>query len=139
MAVPTARSWAPKPELAVVACVAALAAAAFAVFSTDPPGRVLLGAVALGLAAGGLYGLLVRPRLTADAEGVTVRGLTGSRRWAWSEVNVRLVRTRRLGREVSTVELDADGAEVPGLVVLGRLDLGADPEDVVDALLELRT
>lgn len=139
MAVPTARSWAPKPELAVVACVAALAAAAFAVFSADPPGRVLLGAVALGLAAGGLYGLLVRPRLAADAEGVTVRGLTGSRRWAWSEVNVRLVRTRRLGREVSTVELDADGAEVPGLVVLGRLDLGADPEDVVDALLELRT
>jgi hypothetical protein len=139
LAVPTARSWAPKPELAVVACVLALAAAAFAVFTDDPPGRVLLGTVALVLALGGVYGLVVRPRLAADAEGVTVRGLTGSRRWTWGEVNVRLARTRRFGREVSTLELDAEGAEVPDLVVLGRLDLGADPEEVVDALLELRT
>ena len=91
--------------------------------------------VALALALAGLYGTVVRPRLAADGEGVTVRGLTGRRRWSWAEVNVRLVRTRRLGREVATLELDAE----PDLVVLGRLDLGEDPEDVVDALLAMRT
>ena len=68
-----------------------------------------------------------------------MRGLTSARRYSWAEVNVRLVRTRRLGREVATLELDAEHAEAPELVVLGKLDLGADPEDVVDALLRMRT
>lgn len=139
MVVPTARSWAPKAELAALAWVLAAVAAAWAWFADDPPGRVLLGTVALLLALAGLFGVVVRPRLAADADGVTVRGLTSARRYSWAEINVRLVRTRRLGREVSTVELDAEHAETPDLVVLGRLDLGADPEDVVDALRELRT
>jgi hypothetical protein len=139
LAIPTVRTWAPKVELTALAWASAGLAAAWAAFTDDPPGRVLLGAVALMLAFAGLFGTVVRPRLAADAEGVTVRGLTGRRRYAWAEVNVRLVRTRRLGRDVSTVELDAEAAEEPGLVVLGRLDLGTDPEDVVDALLELRT
>lgn len=139
MAIPTARVWAPKVELAALAWALAVLAAAWAWFTDDPPGRVLLGTVALVLAFAGLFGTLARPRLAADADGVTLRGLTGSHRYAWAEVNVRLVRTRRLGRDVATVELDAEAAEVPRLIVLGQLDLGADPEDVVDALLELRT
>jgi len=139
LTVPTAQNWAPKAELTALAWLLAAAAAAWALFADDPPGRVLLGTVALALVLAGLFGLLVRPRLAADSSGVTVRGLTGSRRWTWAEVNVRLVRTRRFGRDVATLELDADRAEVPDLVVLGRLDLGTDPEDVVDALLALRT
>jgi hypothetical protein len=117
----------------------AVAAGLSAAFTDDPPGRVLLGAVALLLAGGGVFATVARPRLAADHEGIAVRGLTGTRRWTWAEVNVRLVRTRRLGRETSTLEVDADNAEPPALVVLGRLDLGADPEDVVNELLELRT
>jgi Bacterial PH domain len=136
---PTPRTWAPKVELAALAWVLAAAAGAWAAFADDPPGRVLLGTVALFLAAAGLFGSVVRPRLAADHQGVTVRGLARTRTWTWAEVNVRLVRTRRLGRDTTSIELDADNAEVPDLVVLGRLDLGADPEDVVDALLELRT
>lgn len=139
MSTPTTRSWAPKVELAVLAWVLAFIAAAWAVYTDDPPGRVLTGAVALMLALAGLFGVVARPRLAAGPLGVTVRGLTGRRSWPWAEVNVRLVRTRRLGRDVATLELDADNAAEPALVVLGRLDLGADPEDVVDALLELRT
>lgn len=139
MTVPTARTWAPKAELAALAWVLAVLAAGWAWFADDPPGRVLLGLVALMLAFAGLFGAVVRPRLSADADGVTVRGLTSARRYSWAEVNVRLVRTRRLGREVATVELDAEHAEAPDLVVLGKLDLGADPEDVVDALLKMRT
>ncbi|MFC7618436.1 PH domain-containing protein [Actinokineospora soli] len=86
-----------------------------------------------------LFGTLARPRLSADHEGVTVRGPLSTRRWRWAEVNVRLVRTRRFGRETAAVELDADNADPPALVLLGRLDLGADPVDVADALVRLRT
>lgn len=139
MAVPTARSWAPKTELTALTWVLTVAAAAWTAFTDDPSGRVLVGTVALLLAFAGCYGVLARPRLAADAEGVTVRGLSGSHRFAWSEVNVRLVRTRRLGREVATLELDAEHAPTPSLIVLGRLDLGADPADVVESLLEMRT
>jgi hypothetical protein len=114
----------------VLAWALAAAAGSWAAFTHDPPGRVL---------PGGVFTLVARPRLAADHEGIAVRGLTGTRRWTWAEVNVRLVRTRRLGRETSTLEVDAENAEPPALVVLGRLDLGAEPEDVVDALLELRT
>lgn len=117
----------------------AIAAGAWTALTDDPPGRVLLGTVALLLALAGLFGSVARPRLSASHEGVAVRGLTGTRRWTWAEVNVRLVRTRRLGRETATLEVDAENAEPPALVVLGRLDLGADPEDVVEELLALRT
>jgi hypothetical protein len=136
---PPAKTWAPKVEIMVLAWVLAVAAAGWAVFSDDPPGRVLLGVVALLLALAAVFTTVARPRLAADHTGVTVRGLTGARHWPWAEVNVRLVRTRRLGRDASTLEVDADNAEPPALVVLGRLDLGADPEDVVDELLALRT
>jgi hypothetical protein len=133
------RTWAPQPAVVVLAWVLAVVAGAWAVFADDPPGRVLLGSVALLLALAGLYMSVARPRLYADQEGVVVRGLTGAHRWTWAEVNVRLVRTRRLGRDTATIEVDAENADPPGLVVLGRLDLGADPEDVVEELLELRT
>lgn len=134
-----ALTWAPRPELAAVGWVFTAAVAAAAVFLDDPPGRVLLGTVAVVAALLSLFATVARPRLAADHGGVTVRGLTGSRHWTWAEVNVRVTHTRRLGRDVAAVEVDADNAEVPALVILGRLDLGADPEDVVAALLELRT
>ncbi len=139
MTPPAAKTWAPRVEIVVVAWGLAVAAVLAAAFTDDPPGRVLLAAVALLLALAAVFATVARPRLAADHAGITVRGLTGARHWPWAEVNVRLVRTRRLGRDAATLEVDADNAEPPALVVLGRLDLGADPEDVVDELLALRT
>jgi len=136
---PPARSWSPKAEVAALAWVLAAVMAAVAITIDDRPGRLLLGLVAAVLVAVALFTTVVRPRLTANHDGVTVRGLTGRRQWRWGEVNVRLAHTRRLGREVATVELDAENAAQPDLVVLGWFDLGADPRDVVEALLELRT
>lgn len=114
-------------------------AAAGIVLLDNAQGRLMVGVAAAVLLALSLHGTLVRPRLTADPTGVTVRSLTGSRHWSWGEVNVRLVRTRRLGRDVAVVELDAENSPRPGLVLLGRLELGVDPEDVADVLLTLRT
>ncbi|HEV8557934.1 MAG TPA: PH domain-containing protein [Actinophytocola sp.] len=134
-ALPETRSWAPIPALVGLAWVLAAGVVGWVLLTDDAPGRLLLGVVALVLFLLGLFGTVARPRLAADQTGITVRGLLSRRRWAWAEVNVRLAHTRRFGRVVTTIELDAD----PDLVVLGRLDLGADPVDVMDAILALRT
>jgi Bacterial PH domain len=136
---PAARTWSPQPAVVAVAWILAVATGGFAAFTDDPPGQVLLGSVALLLALAAVFATVARPRLAADHHGIAVRGLTGTRRWTWAEVNVRVVRTRRLGRETATLEVDAENAEPPALVVLGRLDLGADPEDVIEELVALRT
>ncbi|HET9142313.1 PH domain-containing protein [Actinophytocola sp.] len=127
-------SWAPDPPLVGLAWVLAALGAGAVFLIGDAPGRLLLGVLAVAAGLAGLFGTVARPRLAADPQGVTVRGLTGRRHWAWTEVTVRLTHTRRLGREIATIELDAD----PDLVVLGRLDLGADPVEVIETLRALR-
>jgi len=121
--------------LVAIGWVCAAGAGAWAFLIDDAPGRILLGVAAIVLALGGLFGTVARPRLAANPDGLTVRSLTGRRHWPWAEVDVRLVHTRRLGRDMPTVELDAD----PDLVVLGWLDLGTDPVEVIDAIRALRT
>ncbi|HVK20327.1 MAG TPA: PH domain-containing protein [Actinokineospora sp.] len=132
-------TWAPKPAVIGVAWALSASAALYAVVLDDVRGVILLGIAALTLGLAALFGTVARPRLAADNTGLTVRSLTSTRRWTWGEVNVRVARTRRLGRESTVLEIDADNAEHPALVVLGELDLGADPRDVADALLRLRT
>jgi hypothetical protein len=131
---PQSRSWAPHPGLVAISWILAAASITWAIFTDDRPGQVLISVASVTLVLAGLFGTIARPRLAADADGITVRSLVGRRHWPWAAVNVRLARTRRLGREVTTVEIDAD----PDLVVLGRFDLGADPADVIDAIRELR-
>jgi hypothetical protein len=86
------------------------------------------------------FGSRARPRLRADADGLTVGGLLRTRHHPWPLVqNVRVLRVRRFGRESSLLEVDtltASGDE--RLLVFGRLDLAADPEDVAPQLLALR-
>ena len=105
----------------------------------DPAGRLLAGCAAvlvLGLVARDLLG---RPRLSAGPDGVRVRTLTGRRSLTWGELRVRVRVTRRLGMSSRVLELDtATGPDDAGiLVLLGRRDLGADPDDVARALHEL--
>jgi hypothetical protein len=92
-----------------------------------------VGAVVFGLFAA--YGTLLRPKLAADRDGLRMRTLGGTHRFAWHEVRLQLVTTRRLAREVTTIELETGEN---GLVVLGWLELGADPRDVLDELDALR-
>jgi hypothetical protein len=134
-----ALSWSPDPAAVGVGWALAVVAGVVATVVDDVRGSVLLVVAAVLLGVLALFGTLARPRLRADTEGVTVRGMLSSRSWRWGEVNARLVRTRRFGRESTAVELDADNAEAPALVLLGRLDLGADPVEVADALVRLRT
>jgi hypothetical protein len=141
---PGVREWSPAAGLVglawVLAAAAALWCAALWWSGSDPAGGLLAAVAALGVAFAALFGTRARPRLRADADGVTVRGIVGCRHHPWPFVtDVRVLRVRRLGRESSLLAIDtvaADGTE--RLLVFGRLDLGADPEDVAPELLALR-
>jgi hypothetical protein len=136
--------WGPTGGLVAVLWMGAAAAAAWCALlvasGSDPAGLLIAGAAAVGLLAGALYATRARPRLRADADGLTVGGLLRPRHHPWPLVQgVRLVPTRRLGREGVLLEVDtvtADGGE--RLLVFGRLDLGTDPRDVAPRLLDLR-
>jgi len=131
----------------VLAWIAAAVAAVWSVFAEDAPGRLLAAVGAVGLVAAAVFGSVARPRLSVDDGGVTVRGLTGARTWPWRQVRrVRVATHRRLGRDIPMLELDLlDEIDPTGpqdaverLIVLGRLDLDADPDDVLHSIQALR-
>jgi hypothetical protein len=138
------REWSPAAGIVVVAWLLAAGAALWCVTlwwsGSDPAGGVLAAVTAVGAAFAALFGTRARPRLRADPDGLTVGGLFRSRHHPWPFVtDVRVLRVRRLGRESSLLEVDtitADGTE--RLLVFGRLDLAADPEDVAPQLRALR-
>lgn len=140
----TVLRWSPASALVVAAWCATVVAIAWCVAlwltGADAPGRLVAGVTATGLAAWSVWGTRARPRLQADPDGVTVRGFGAAHHHPWPLVqDVRIVHTRRLGRESSLLEIDttrADGTE--RLLVFGRLDLAADPEDVAAALMVAR-
>lgn len=138
------RTWSPAAGLVGLAWVSGLAAVVWcvALFASgaDPAGRLIAGCAAVGLLVAALYGTRARPRLRADVDGLTVGGLVRAQHHPWPLVQeVRVLHVRRFGRDSALLEVDtvtADGGE--RLLVFGRLDLNADPEDVAPDLLALR-
>lgn len=134
------QSWSPRPGIVIVGWLAAVVALTSTLLTSDAPGR-LLGAVAAAmLAAAALFGTVARPRFAVDEDGVAVRGLLGVKRWPWARVHrLRVVRHRRLGRGVAMLELEAiddDGDDQ--LVILGSLDLGTHPDEVLATVQNAR-
>jgi Bacterial PH domain len=132
-------TWSPPTwDTAATAALGVLLALAVP-FIADAPGRVLvlMGAVLLLVLA--LRDLVLRPRLSAGPGGVVVRTLTGRTELPWADLRVRVRESRRFGLRGRTLELDSssDPDDVGSLVVLGRRDLGTDPERVARALWEL--
>lgn len=112
---------------------------ALAVVAVDTAGRLLVGAAALFLLLLAARDLLLRPRLAAGPDGVVVRRLTGRSELPWPGLRVQVRTTRRFGVSNRVLELDtASGPDDDGvLVLLGRRDLGTDPEEVARALRAL--
>ena len=106
---------------------------ALAVLLVDPVGRALVGGAALLLLGLAVRDAVLRPRLLAGTDGVTVRGLGGPTTIPWPDVRVQVRTQRRWGLRSRTLELE-DRTDDAVLVVLGRRELGADPEAVADAL-----
>lgn len=127
-------TYAPRRAESVVAGLVGLSLLGIAV------GLDLAGLLLVGLAGVFLLGLavadsVVRPRLAADAEGLTVRTLGRRLAAPWAGAEVRLRPGRRLGAASHTLEMDIGDT----LVVLGRRELGADPVDVAATLERLRS
>ena len=116
---------------------AVLAVAAWLVVP-DVPGRLLVGMAAAGVLVDAAHDLLARPRLAARPDGLVSRGWGRRRHLPWTGLRIRVRATRRLGTVVRTLELDTEGVDDDGtLVVLGRRDLGAPVEDVARRLRSL--
>jgi len=72
-----------------------------------------------------------------------VRGFAGARHHPWAEVrDVRTLTVRRFGLRNTLLEVDVLVSGPEGrhdhLLVFGRLDLGADPEDVAESVSRAR-
>ncbi|HEX3785235.1 MAG TPA: PH domain-containing protein [Pseudonocardiaceae bacterium] len=131
--------WSPRPALIGVGWVAALGTLALTLFSASAETRVITGIATIVLIAIAGYGTLIRPKLRADEQGVVVRLAGGRLRLPWQTVRIKVAETRRLGRTVSLLELDGhDDTGAEQLVLLGWLELGTDPRDVLDVLRALR-
>jgi Bacterial PH domain len=130
--------WSPRAAETVALGVVGLGLV-LAVPLVDPAGRVLVGAAAVLVLVLAVRDAVVRPRLTAGPGGVDVRTLSGRQHLPWRGLRVQVRATRRLGVRSRTLELDtAAGPDDDGvLVVLGRRDLGADPDEVARALRAL--
>lgn len=120
--------WSTRVEETLAAGVVALGLAV-AVLVIDPVGRVLVGAAALLLVAVVVRDLVLRPRLSAGDDGVAVRRLYGTTTITWADLRVRARTGRRFGVRSTALELE-DARDDAVLVVLGRRDLGTDPERV---------
>ena len=130
--------WSPRPAETVALAAIGLGLA-FAVLVVDATGRVLVGAAALLVLGLAVRDVVARPRLAAGPDGVDVRTGTSRRHLPWPGLRLHVRETRRFGVRSRTLELDtAAGPDDDGvLVVLGRRDLGADPEEVARALRAL--
>lgn len=140
----TRREWAVQPALIACCALAGLLlgviasgvlAPVAAFLDPDPGGRLLLGGAAILLVLLALVDTVVRPRLAVDDTGVTVRTMGGRLVLPWARAQIRVVTRRRLGQRQRTLEVD-DGE---ALAVLGRRELGTDPQSVADEITRLRT
>jgi PH (Pleckstrin Homology) domain-containing protein len=131
--------WRIKPVLPVTKLLGAVAVAVLvlAFGRRDPVQWFLVAAVAAGLTIWALRDLVAPVRLAADPDGVTVVvGYARRRRLSWSEIEtVRLDRRDRLGVRTQMLELDAEDS----LHLFSMHDLGAQPDEVLVALLALRS
>ena|GEM_PF-1576918 len=133
-------SWSPSPAGAILSwlLVLGLVITVTMLFRHgDAPGALLTTGALMGACFAGCYTSFARPRLAAGDAGIRVRTLGGSYELGWDDVEISTVTTRRRGRPSHTLEIDA-GEQPPHLLVLGRVELAADPADVRDTLDELR-
>ena len=128
---PGSHTWRPRRELLAVGCAAVIAVLAWVLLlAADPMDRVV--GVVIAVIVGAATGWSWRRRLVGGPRGLLVGGIGGARLVPWSQVRgLDAARTQRLGIASTTIEIDLVDDD---LLVFGRIDLGADPVDVLSAL-----
>lgn len=133
----TEQRWGPRPG-AFAFAGALLASGVLWMFVAGGTGdRVVAGAVMVVVLTAVAAGLRMRDRLRASAAGLVVGTLSGKRAIPWSEVRrIEIKSHQRLGTVNRALEIDLANDD---LLVFGRMDLGADPAVVAQALSRIRT
>lgn len=130
--------WRVRPVLPIAKLLGAVALVGLVlVFGREDPVQWFLGiAVAAGLIGWAVRDLLVPVRLSADTSGVImVVGLLRRRHVAWPQVErVRVDRRERRGLRSRLLEIDTGDS----LHMFSLYELGAEPEEVAEALNALR-
>ncbi|NLU84699.1 PH domain-containing protein [Rhodococcus sp. HNM0569] len=102
----------------------------------DGPGRVLVAIAGVGVLVTAALSARQRPRLAvAPGPRLVLQRLTRRLEFSREQIDrIRVVRYARIGRRVPMLELDLRDGDHERLVVFGRWDLGAAPDEVFDAL-----
>jgi hypothetical protein len=131
-----ATTWGIRPPVFAALGAALLLAITWAVLAGTAADRLVAVVVAVAAVVTALCCLPLRRRLTADRRGLIVRGPGGTRQVHWPAVtSISTARRSHLGIGSTSLEIDLDD---DGLIVLGRFDLGADPEEVAAELKALQ-
>ncbi len=121
-------SWRTPAPWLVALLVLAGAAITGAALLREPLDRIVTTLVGVTLLMVAVVGW--RRRLVGGPRGLLIGGLTGTRIVPWSMVRrVECGRTKRMGS--ATLEIDLADEE---LLLFGRVELGAEPEDVAATL-----
>ena len=125
-----AHVWRPPRVLLVIGGLAAAGAVIWAVSTNEPLDRLVAVFVAAVFAAGTAVG--GRRKLVTGPRGLLVHGVGSARILPWSQIrSIRGARSAHLGISSSTIEIDTVDEE---LLVFSRIDLGADPAEVLAAV-----
>ncbi|MFD0360334.1 PH domain-containing protein [Nocardia sp. GCM10030253] len=128
----------PTPALIAVTVGGVILAGA-AILADEAPSRLLIGLAAAGLLVLAGLGFRQRPRLSVipgHEPRLVVRSLVGPTEYTRDQiVRARVVGYRRLGRKTPMLEIDVRHNGDERLLIFGRWDLGASPDDVFDTLL----
>jgi hypothetical protein len=130
--------WRVKPALPITRLLGAVAVIMLVVaFGSDEPLQWFIAIVAAAALTGWAARDLIAPvRLSADTSGITmVTGFARRRHLTWPQIErVRVDRRVRLGLSSALLEIDAGES----LHMFSVNDLGADPEEVAEAMNTLR-
>ncbi len=128
--------WGVRPALPALALLAAAGAGCWAGLTSSAQDRVVALVVVAVAVVCAVTGLRWRRRLVADHAGLTIRSLTSTRTVPWSHV-LRMTAPTRRARGLSSVGMELELVD-DELLVLRRLELGADPEQVRAELQRIR-
>jgi len=103
-----------------------------AVLANGDTSTIVAALAAVGMTIYGLRDVLARERLRVEADGLTVvHGFAGRGRFGWDQIErVRVDERLRLGIRSQLLEVDAGD----WIGLYGRLELGAEPDDVRAAI-----
>ncbi len=135
---PESLSWSTPPAALAATGVGGLVLLGAAIVAPDPPARLLVGLASALLLVMTAVSLRLRPRLMArlNPPRLVVGGLRRPSEYAPGEVvRARVLSPRRHGRSVPSLEIDIEREGHERLLIFGRWDLGAHPQDVLDALV----